>query len=373
MRDTIRQMEIVTNGRSARASSWDRTGGNKDWISVQPGETATLAEIDGPGRINHIYFTVSGVYRLEYRWAVLRMYWDGEETPSVEVPLGDFFCVSHCSPRAMNSLMVTLNTCAEESGNFGFNCYFPMSFGKGARVTIENQGERVLGGKMLEAFWYHIDYEKLETEPGPEVGRFHAQWRRENPTTVNPDVVADKEKGVTHPKISNLDGRDNYVILEAQGKGHLAGLHLQVDNIAGGWWGEGDDMIFLDGDTWPPGLHGTGTEEIFAGPACPAKAYNSPYAGYIMVDHPIMFHRFSGMYRWFVSDRCAFKRARAGRSNTATATTARTTTRAWLTGIRRSRTRRFRRCRRWRRGFRAFRKSSSRRRTLGRGWAIRCG
>ena len=302
----FQHLETLTNGRSARSSSWDRTGANHDFVTVRPGQTAVLADVDGPGRINHIYWTGSP-YRLEYRWAILRMYWDGEQTPSVEVPLGDFFCVSHCSPRGLNSLIMTLNTCGEEQNSFAYNTYFPMSFAKGARITLENQGPRVLGGQQLEAFWFHVDYERFDKAPGPDVGRFHAQWRREDPTRVNPAVVSDKDKNTCHPKINNLDGKDNYVILEAKGKGHLAGLHFQVDNICGGWWGEGDDMIFIDGDTWPPSLHGTGTEEIFAGQPCPPTAYNSPYAGFIMVDGP-MFSRFSGAYRWFVTDPVRFQK-----------------------------------------------------------------
>jgi hypothetical protein len=105
----------------------------------------------------------------------------------------------------------------------------------------------------------------------------------------------------------NIGGQDNYVLLEAQGRGQLAGIHLQVDNIGGSWYGEGDDMIFIDGDTWPPSLHGTGTEEVFAGGACPSRPYQTPNAGFHMVDNK-SFDRFTAMYRWYIADPVRFQK-----------------------------------------------------------------
>jgi len=302
---TLEDFYTITGAKSARCSTWDRTGGNKDFIRIDPGETAVLADIQGPGCIRHIYATIIGVNRLEYRWGVLRMYWDSEETPSVEVPFGDFFGVAHCSPRPLKSLAMTLNPSGgpESDGSFGYNCYFPMPFAQCARITLENQGPEPLGG-VFSAFWWHIDYERWPEAPGREAGRFHAQWRRENPTVV----AADKREHMNTPQnpYLNPDGLENYVLLEAKGKGHLAGIHLQVDNIQGDWYGEGDDAIFIDGDTWPPSLHGTGTEEVFAGGACPSVAYNTPYAGFHLIDNP-NFDRFNAMYRWYLADPVRFQ------------------------------------------------------------------
>jgi hypothetical protein len=305
MAHSLQNLFTITDARSARSSTWDRTGGNMDCVQIKPGETYTIAEIEGPGCIRHIYATTIQVNRLEYRWAVLRMYWDGEETPSVEVPFGDFFCVAHCSPHPMQSLAVTLNPTGEHGLDFGYNCYLPMPFAKGARITLENQGPARLGG-IFGAFWWHVDYERWTTPPGADAGRFHAQWRRENLTTAASATPRDKINN-PQPGTVNTDGRENYVFLEAKGRGHLAGIHLQVDNIGGSWYGEGDDMIFIDGDTWPPSIHGTGSEEVFGGGACPNRAYNTPYAGFHMVDNP-NFDRFNAMYRWYINDPVRFQK-----------------------------------------------------------------
>jgi hypothetical protein len=149
-------------------------------------------------------------------------------------------------------------------------------------------------------FWYHIDYEERKLDPGEE-GRFHAQWRRETLT----EATDKKTRNVTLWDGVNLDGRDNYHILSAKGKGKLVGLHLQVDNVAGGWWGEGDDMVFIDGEPWPPSIHGTGTEEIFGGGACPCSEYTGPYTGIHLIENE-NFAGKNGMYRWYVADPVSF-------------------------------------------------------------------
>jgi hypothetical protein len=300
--DPLHSLYTLTSARSARCSTWDRTGGNKDWVTIAPGDTHVVADIAGPGCIRHFYATTIGAGRLEWRWAVLRMHWDGEETPSVEVPLGDFFGIAHCSPRPLQSLAMVANPSNDRLNDFGLNCYFPMPFALGARITVENQGPARIGG-VFGAFWFHVDYERWAEPPPPDAGRFHAQWRRENPTRVSPDITA---RNTPHPPNTNTTGADNYVMLEAEGHGHLAGIHLQVDNLGGGWYGEGDDMIFVDDDTWPPSIHGTGTEEVFAGGACPSLPYCSPYAGFHLVDNRD-FSRFTAMYRWYLADPVRFQ------------------------------------------------------------------
>ena len=287
----LEEMIYLKHGRSKRVSSWDQTGGNWDFFNIRAGETATLADISGPGCIRHIYFTVGNLDRFFLRKMILRMFWDDEKTPSAEVPLGDFFGLGFCEPRYFTSLLVTVNPGAQPGGTIGLNNYFPMPFSKRTLITVENDCE-----VPCPAFWYHIDYEEHDS-PGQDLGRFHAQWRRENPC-----------KAVKLPDAKNLDGKENYVILEAEGWGNYVGMFLNVDNICGGWYGEGDDMIFIDGEKWPPSLHGTGTEEIFGGGACPNVEYSGPYTGF----HLVSSKDFAGkqsMYRFYVNDPVRFRKS----------------------------------------------------------------
>lgn len=300
-----RELFQLRNVTSARVSSWDRTGANNDWTEIGGGATVTLADIRGTGCIRHIYFTVSLVDKLFYRDCVLRMYWDNEETPSVEVPVGDFFCISNCTVREVKSLMVAINPGINNYISMGHNCYFPMPFAERALITIENQNpDRRVGA--LGGFWYHIDYEELD-ELAPDAGRFHAQFRRENPTVVKEESAL-AVKNIQLWDGQNIGGDENFVMLEAQGQGHIIGLHLQIDNIAGGWYGEGDDMIFIDGDEWPPRIHGTGTEEIFGGGACPTTEYSSPYTGFHLIENRDFADK-NAMYRWYLNDSIHFKKS----------------------------------------------------------------
>jgi D-arabinan exo alpha-(1,3)/(1,5)-arabinofuranosidase (non-reducing end) len=299
-RHPLRALFTLTGARSRRASSWDRSGGNQDFVTVGPGQTAVLLEHEGPGCISHVYCAMAFPELTDYRDAILRCYWDGEATPSVEVPLGDFFALAHGRIRLMHSALVTVNPGLGAS--HGLNAYFPMPFSTGARMTIEHRGERPLGG-LLPALWFHIEYETYDQAPPPDALRFHAQWRQEKPTRavgVHPNVQL--HGGV------NLDGADNYIALEAAGAGQMVGLLLQINNLAGGWYGEGDDMVFVDGDTWPPSLHGTGTEEIFGGGACPAREYAGPYSGFHLIESPD-YAGLVGAYRWFVQDPIRFTRS----------------------------------------------------------------
>ena len=259
----------------------------------------TLLEEVGAGCITHVY-VVLGFHELtDWRDAILRCYWDGEPTPSVEVPLGDFFAVAHARVRTFQSHFVTVNPgdgCAH-----ALNAYFPMPFSDGARITLEHRGPTPLGGK-IPGLWYHIDYEVYDDPLPDDVMRFHAQWRQERPTTAIGPANVQLHEGV------NLDGAENYVALEAVGEGQMIGLVLEVDNPHGGWFGEGDDMVFIDGDTWPPSIHGTGTEEIFGGAASPNVEYDGPYAGYHHIEHGD-YSGTTAMYRWFAPDPIRFRQS----------------------------------------------------------------
>jgi hypothetical protein len=300
-------MMYLRDSQSARASSFDRSGGNADARPIPPGETLEMADLSGAGCIRHIYFTLIGPDPKNPSYLhdlVLRMYWDGEQTPSVEVPFGDFFGQRHRQIHYFRSQMVAVNPGAKLDTDattltVGFNSYFPMPFGRGARLTLTNDGETPVG-----ACWYHIDYEKLD-QVSPQVGRFHAQWRRTNKTTAMGEA---DNVNVCSAKGTNTDGRENYVILDATGWGNFVGYFLHVDNVVPTWYGEGDDMLFIDGEGWPPSIHGTGTEEIFGGGACPNTPYIGPYTGYLYVENPSYLGKVSS-YRFYVTDPVRFHKS----------------------------------------------------------------
>ena len=239
-------------------------------ISVAPGETATLAEIDGPGVINHIWLTLD---QAGYRDCVLRFYWDGQERPSVEVPVGDFFCNAHGLRYNINSLPVSCNP------QGGFNCYWQMPFKKSARITIENQH-----WTEIRAFFYQIDYSL--TEVPDNSAYFHAQWRRTLTTRERPEHTL-------------LDG--------VSGSGHYVGTALGWTQTSDGWWGEGEIKFFIDGDGEYPTICGTGTEDYFGGAWCFTDTFSGPYLGYPLWTRDEGDVPKHGLYRWHVMDPVRFK------------------------------------------------------------------
>lgn len=288
-------MMTLTDTRTARVSSYDRTGGNKDYDTLAPGQTLELAKLDGAGIIRHLYFSVLGGPHY-LRDLVLRAYWDGSGTPCVEVPFGDFFGLGQERPRFFTSLMITVNPGDMGIfGTFGFNSYFPMPYLHGARLTLTNEGK-----DPVAAIWYQVDYEEMSSLPR-NLGRFHASWHR-----VNPTKPVGKQINVTLHDGVNTTGKDNYVLLNARGHGALAGIFLNIDNTMGNWYGEGDDMIFIDGEKWPPSYHGTGTEEIFGGGACPTAEYSGPYTGFQLISNLDYSGKVS-MYRFYVNDPIRFQ------------------------------------------------------------------
>lgn len=296
-RHPLHSLFTRSDARSRRASSWDRRGGNWDFIVVPAGETASLLEVEGAGCVSHLYCALAFPELTDYRDAILRCFWDGEETPSVEVPLGDFFSVAHARIRLVNSALTAVRP--GFGASHGLHAWFPMPFSTGARITLEHRGDGPLGG-ALPAFWYHVDYETYDRPLPDDALRFHAQWRQEKPTAaVGPQPNVQLHGGL------NLDGKENYVALEATGRGQMIGLLLEINNVAGGWYGEGDDMVFIDGEAWPPSIHGTGTEEIFGGGACPSQEYAGHLHGFHLIESP----DYSGLvaaYRWFAPDPIRF-------------------------------------------------------------------
>jgi hypothetical protein len=221
---------------------------------VEPGETIRFAQLSGAGMVRHIWFG-GGAEEADYhRKVLLRMYWDGEESPSVEVPLGDFFGIGHAATGDFFSLPLSMYV-ADSSTRPTRNCWFPMPYGDGATFELVNEGITPY------RHYFYVDYEEHPTVPD-DIGRFHAQWRRENPT----EPVAQPADG---SEVKNLSGTENYVVLDARGRGQYVGCVLSVQGLSPGWWGEGDDMVFVDDDIdengslkWPPSIHGTGTEDF---------------------------------------------------------------------------------------------------------------
>ena len=297
---------LLRSYQSRRSSSWDRTGGNTDSIVIAPGDRYCLLEESSAGCVKHFYWTYieeEETRRLHlFRGNVLRAYWDGHDVPSIEVPLGDFFGVSNGQVRRINSLAFTTNPGGDRTGraSWGFNCYLPMPFSRGAHIEIENRSE------SDTRLWFHIDYETYEEASAiaQAAGRLHAHWNREDPTrAVAPSEGCDEMK--------NLSGAENYRILEVQGSGQLAGYFLTVVNRERDWWGEGDDMIFVDGEPFPPSIHGTGTEEVFGGGACPTQEYSGPYTGFHCIENRGGHNWWgtNGMYRFYVADPVRFHRS----------------------------------------------------------------
>lgn len=210
----LEQLTVLKDCQSKRISSWDRTGGNRDWITISAHDKAILADIKGPGCIRHIYATLFSLDRFYYRNLIIRIYWDEEKKSSVEVPLGDFFGIGHCKVRYFASLLLTVNPGALSISTDGLNCYFPMPFSKRCIIEVTNESDF-----KLDHLWYHIDYEEYD-KPEQNLARFHAQWRRENPCRP---VLPEARKELTSENQTgdigkNLTGKENYVILEAEGK-----------------------------------------------------------------------------------------------------------------------------------------------------------
>ncbi|MFN8140385.1 MAG: glycoside hydrolase family 172 protein [Fimbriimonadales bacterium] len=264
-------------GRSKRISSWDKTGGNKDWISFEPGDKKVIAEASGSGVIRHVWFTINHRDEMYLRKMVLRAWWDGEETPSIEVPIGDFFCLGHGIAKSFQNAAFNTVTHHDNESNVGggiaLNCYFSMPYGHGMKIEIENDSHL-----LCDSFYYYVDYDELDSLPEDSL-RFHAQYRQEYPTVVDGGPLCERgEHYWDHMSDPNFGDDGNYLVFEAVGCGHFVGCNISVENIDPTpwtkkfgeyeyrvpeltWWGEGDDMFFIDDDTWPPSLHGTGSED----------------------------------------------------------------------------------------------------------------
>jgi hypothetical protein len=247
------------------------------FIRIQPGETITLAEIDGPCAIQHIWMTPTG----NWRFSIIRIYWDDEETPSVEVPVGDFFGMGWGVYAPLVSQAVTVNP------GSAFNCYWPMPFRKKCKITMEN-----INDQDEMRLYYQIDY--TLTDVPDDAAYFHAQFRRNNPNETSDYTIVDNIKG----------------------KGHFVGVYMAWGVNNNGWWGEGEIKFFMDGDKEFPTICGTGTEDYFCGSynfdrEGQYKEYCTPYAGLHQVIRPDGTYNANqrfGLYRWHIVDPIRFEK-----------------------------------------------------------------
>jgi len=247
-------------------------------VRIQPGQTFTLADIDGPGALQQIWMTPTGLWR----YTILRFYWDDQEQPSVECPVGDFFGMGWGPGAQLSSLPVCVNP------GSAFNCYWEMPFRQHCRITAENIADEPM------TLYYQINY--TLTDVPEDAAYFHAQFRRTNP----------------------LPYKDVYTILDGvRGQGHYVGTYLAwgVNNV--GWWGEGEIKFFMDGDGEFPTICGTGTEDYFCGSynfesqvTHQYQEFSTPYSGLHQVIKPDGIYRSQqrfGMYRWHLMDPIRFR------------------------------------------------------------------
>jgi hypothetical protein len=255
-------------------------------VIIKKHTTYTVAEIDGSGAVQHIWMTPTG----NWRYSIIRFYWDDETTPSVEAPVGDFFCMGWGKFAPVQSLAVVVNP------GSGFNCYWPMPFRKKCRITMENIDDKDM------VLYYQVDY--TLTDVPKDAAYFHAQFRRVNP----------------------LPFKKDYVLVDSiKGKGQYVGTYMAYGSLKNGWWGEGEIKFFMDGDTQFPTINGTGTEDYFNGAydfdsmhkkpdgteTSEYTEFSGPYTGLPQVirgdGHYNVAQRF-GLYRWHIADPIRFEK-----------------------------------------------------------------
>jgi hypothetical protein len=281
---------MATTGTGSNASrDLGQTWKVSPSVVIKKHTTFTIAEINESGAIQHIWMTPTG----NWRYSILRFYWDDETTPSVEVPVGDFFCMGWGKYSPLASLAVAVNP------GSAFNCYWPMPFRKKCRITMENIDDNDM------VLYYQVDY--TLTDIPDDAGYFHAQFRRTNP----------------------LPYKKDYVLVDSiAGKGQYVGTYLAYGSHKNGWWGEGEIKFFMDGDTKFPTINGTGTEDYFCGSydfdtrhkdangkeknETEYTEFNTPYSGLAQViggdGHYTVAQRF-GLYRWHIVDPIRFEKS----------------------------------------------------------------
>lgn len=265
------------------ASSAESTGGNADYRTVTPGQTLTILDADGPGVISHIWFTLGDGEPYHLKRIVLRMYWDGEENPSVETPIGDFFGLGLGDYYNWESKWLSVGN------SKALNCFFPMPFQKHARITITDEGKQDLSN-----LYYNIEY-RTYPHPLPAGTLYlHAEYRQAQPNHGWTNQWYENGDPLVNYK-RNLDGKGNYVFFEAKGRGQFVGVTMSVLQNQDGWWGEGDPMFFIDDPTKPVLPGGTGSEDYFLG----AWDFGGASFSYQLYGAPVVGKELAGQ-RWSV-------------------------------------------------------------------------
>ncbi len=246
------RLSILGKAQTARCSSWDTSGRNADASIIEAAETKVLADLQSPGAVTHVCMIQAN----HYREALLRITWDNAENPSILVPIGDFFCLGHGIVNSFQSLLFTASTEHNNQSNEGcaLNCYARMPFAERAVIEVINESNE------SHRQYYYINYETFD-KPLPGAAYFHAEFRRTNPFGGWGHEIQVNSAEANIANKERLAWDNNYIILQTKGRGHYIGYNLSVTNFQGTWWGEGDDMIWVDGYKWPPDLHGTGTED----------------------------------------------------------------------------------------------------------------
>lgn len=289
--------KMQKNVKTRRVSSYDKTGGNGDCLGgIKDGEKRTIMEVKGAGIINHIWITIAPeAAKLSRNDIILKMYWDGNDYPSVEAPIGPFF------GNGWNETYDVVTTPLSVSPGWGksYVCYFAMPFAKGAKIEIENQT-----GEVIQSFYYNIDYTEMPALP-ENTGRFHA-WYNHQITEALPD--GENEWGLLGETGKNLKGENNYVFADIKGKGQFVGVNYYVNCPTTMWYGEGDEMFFIDGEALPS-MNGTGTEDFFNTSWCPKELFSHPYFGYPRVNNETGWLGHTHIYRYFIADPIYFEQS----------------------------------------------------------------
>lgn len=294
--DDLSSLSTIKDGvKSKRVGSYDRSGGNNDRISnIKDGEKATIMQVSGAGIIKHIWITISPS-SLTRNDIIIRMYWDGNPYPSVESPIGPFF--GNGWEEKYNFVSTPL--VVSPAGGKSYISYFAMPFSNGAKIEIENQSD-----SEIHAFYYNIDYVEMGKLP-EGYGRFHA-WYNHEVTGACPD--GENEWGVLGKQGKNIKGTGNYLFADIKGKGHFVGVNYYINCPTTMWYGEGDEMIFIDGET-VPSIVGTGTEDFFNTSWCPREIFYHPYFGYPRVNNETGWLGRTHVYRFLITDPVYFDKS----------------------------------------------------------------
>lgn len=283
--------------RNRRISSADKTGNNNDNVGpIKPGEKWSV-DIPGTGIINHIWFTIAPMHIMRND-LIFRIYWDGRSTPSVESPIAAFFGNGWDE----HYEYATLPLAVGPTNGTGLVSYFQMPFANGARLEIENQSDI-----NIDCIYFYVDYVEMRKLPVGS-GHFHA-WYNHELTEALPE--GETEWGLVGPMGNNVDGANNYLFADIKGKGHFVGINYYVHSPSTMWYGEGDDMIFIDGEE-KASLLGTGTEDFFNTSWCPKTLFNHPYYGYARVNNDNGWLGRTHVYRFFVADPIYFEKSLRG-------------------------------------------------------------